>query len=91
MKATIEKKKLMQSLSHLHGVVEKRNTIPILANVLIEAKENTLTLAVDASKKVLKNIDDSCFGIEFLFTKIADAASLKIGIHTLSFLSMCFV
>ena len=28
----------MQALSHLHGVVEKRNTIPILANVLIEAQ-----------------------------------------------------
>ena len=39
MKTIIEKKKLMQALSHLHGVVEKRNTIPILANVLIEAKE----------------------------------------------------
>ena len=32
MKAIIEKKKLMQALTHLHGVVEKRNTIPILAN-----------------------------------------------------------
>ena len=45
MKAVIDKKKLMQSLSYLHGVVEKRNTIPILANVLIEAKDNSLSLA----------------------------------------------
>ena len=45
MKAIIEKKKLMQALTHLHGVVEKRNTIPILANVLIEAKDNFLSLA----------------------------------------------
>tara|TARA_Y100001935_G_C17287316_1_gene501134 strand:- start:290 stop:1405 length:1116 start_codon:yes stop_codon:yes gene_type:complete len=45
MKAKINKKKLMLALSHLHGVVEKRNTIPILANVLLEAKDNTLTLA----------------------------------------------
>ncbi len=45
MKAIIEKKKLMQALTHLHGVVEKRNTIPILANVLIEAKDNSLSLA----------------------------------------------
>ena len=45
MKAVIEKKKLMQALTHLHGVVEKRNTIPILANVLIEAKDNFLSLA----------------------------------------------
>ena len=45
MKAKIDKKKLMLALSHLHGVVEKRNTIPILANVLLEAKDNTLSLA----------------------------------------------
>ena len=45
MKAIIEKKKLMQALIHLHGVVEKRNTIPILANVLIEAQDNFLSLA----------------------------------------------
>ena len=45
MKAIIEKKKLMQALAHLHGVVEKRNTIPILANVLIEAKDSSLSLA----------------------------------------------
>ncbi|MAJ24646.1 MAG: DNA polymerase III subunit beta [Rickettsiales bacterium] len=45
MKAIIDKKKLMQALSHLHGVVEKRNTIPILANVLIEAKDNSISLA----------------------------------------------
>ena len=57
MKAIIEKKKLMQSLSHLHGVVEKRNTIPILANVLIEAKENTLSLAAtDMEIAELQNI-----------------------------------
>ena len=45
MKAIIEKKKLMQALTHLHGVVEKRNTIPILANVLMEAKDNFLSLS----------------------------------------------
>ena len=45
MKAKIKKKKLMQALSHLHGVVEKRNTIPILANVLLEAKDKIISLA----------------------------------------------
>ena len=57
MKATIEKKKLMQSLAHLHGVVEKRNTIPILGNVLLEAKDNTLSLAAtDMEIAELQNI-----------------------------------
>ncbi len=45
MKVKIDKKKLMLALSHLHGVVEKRNTIPILANVLLEGKDKTLSLA----------------------------------------------
>ena len=42
MKATIERAKLMNALSHIHGVVERRNTIPILSNVLIQVKDNTL-------------------------------------------------
>ncbi len=45
MKAKINKKSLVQTLSHLHSVVEKRNTIPILANVFIEGKNNSLILA----------------------------------------------
>ena len=45
MRAKINKKSLVQTLSHLHSVVEKRNTIPILANVLIEARDKNLILA----------------------------------------------
>ena len=37
MKATIERATLLKSLGHVQSVVERRNTIPILANVLIEA------------------------------------------------------
>ncbi|GGD55392.1 DNA polymerase III subunit beta [Croceicoccus mobilis] len=37
MKATIERATLLHSLSHVQSVVERRNTIPILSNVLIEA------------------------------------------------------
>jgi DNA polymerase-3 subunit beta len=36
MKATIERATLLKSLSHVQSVVERRNTIPILSNVLIE-------------------------------------------------------
>jgi DNA polymerase-3 subunit beta len=39
MKATIERATLLKGLSHVHSVVERRNTIPILSNVLIEAGE----------------------------------------------------
>lgn len=37
MKATIERATLLKGLSHVQSVVERRNTIPILSNVMIEA------------------------------------------------------
>ena len=40
MRATIERATLLKSLSHVQSVVERRNTIPILSNVLIEASDN---------------------------------------------------
>jgi DNA polymerase-3 subunit beta len=40
MKATIERATLLKSLGHVQSVVERRNTIPILSNVLIEAKDD---------------------------------------------------
>jgi DNA polymerase-3 subunit beta len=39
MKATIERATLLRSLGHVQSVVERRNTIPILSNVLLEATE----------------------------------------------------
>ena len=45
MKATIERATLLKGLSHVQSVVERRNTIPILSNVLIEAAgEGTIRL-----------------------------------------------
>jgi DNA polymerase-3 subunit beta len=40
MKATIERATLLKSLGHVQSVVERRNTIPILSNVLIEATQD---------------------------------------------------
>jgi DNA polymerase-3 subunit beta len=40
MKATIERAVLLKSLGHVQSVVERRNTIPILSNVLLEARED---------------------------------------------------
>lgn len=34
----------MKALGHIHGVVERRNTIPILSNVLLDAKSNMMSL-----------------------------------------------
>jgi DNA polymerase-3 subunit beta len=40
IKTTIERATLLKSLGHVQSVVERRNTIPILSNVLIEARED---------------------------------------------------
>lgn len=48
MKLTISKSELQKGLARIQSVVEKRNTMPILANVLLDAgnkKSKTLTLA----------------------------------------------
>ena len=37
MRATLERSNLLKSLNHVHRVVERRNTIPILSNVLLKA------------------------------------------------------
>jgi DNA polymerase-3 subunit beta len=44
MKVTLERAVLLRSLGHVHRVVERRNTIPILSNVLIRADGQSLTL-----------------------------------------------
>jgi len=44
MKLTIERAALLRALNHVQSVVERRNTIPILANVLVEAKDGKLSL-----------------------------------------------
>jgi DNA polymerase-3 subunit beta len=44
MRVTVERAQLVKSLAHVHRVVERRNTIPILSNVLIRADAGGLRL-----------------------------------------------
>jgi DNA polymerase-3 subunit beta len=44
MKVTVEQAALLKALGHVHRVVERRNTIPILANVLLRAEAGQLSL-----------------------------------------------
>ena len=57
MKLTIERAALLRSLGHVQSVVERRNTIPILANVLIEAEEGKLRLtATDMDLNIIDEV-----------------------------------
>jgi len=58
MKATIERATLLRCLSHVQSVVERRNTIPILSNVLIEADSggSVKVMATDLDLQVVENM-----------------------------------
>ena len=59
MKATIERATLLRCLSHVQSVVERRNTIPILSNVLIEADGDSAlkVMATDLDLQVVEHMD----------------------------------
>lgn len=44
MRVTLERSNLLKSLNHVHRVVERRNTIPILSNVLLKATGASLEM-----------------------------------------------
>ena len=50
MELVVRKNDLLKELSLLQGIVERKNTIPILANVLLEASKNQVCAARDGSR-----------------------------------------
>ncbi|HET6537242.1 MAG TPA: DNA polymerase III subunit beta [Sphingopyxis sp.] len=75
MKATIERANLLKSLGHVQSVVERRNTIPILSNVLIEA---------DASGQLkLMATDLDLQVVETVAAKVETAGTTTVSAHTL--------
>lgn len=56
MRVTLERSNLLKSLNHVHRVVERRNTIPILSNVLLRASGSSLELkATDLDLEVTES------------------------------------
>ena len=74
MKATIERAVLLKALGHVQSVVERRNTIPILSNVLIEAREDGALrlMATDLDLQV----DES------VAAQVAQAGATTVPAHT---------
>ena len=75
MRATIERATLLKSLSHVQSVVERRNTIPILSNVLIEA-------SADGSIK-LTATDLDLQIVETFAASVETAGAITVSAHTL--------
>ena len=75
MKATIERATLLKSLSHVQSVVERRNTIPILSNVLIEARDDgsIRLMATDLDLQVDESVP----------ANVGQAGATTVSAHTL--------
>jgi DNA polymerase-3 subunit beta len=57
MKFKAERAVLLKALAHVQSVVEKRNTIPILANLMMAVKDGTLTLtATDMEIAIVEQV-----------------------------------
>ncbi|MCJ8158773.1 DNA polymerase III subunit beta [Sphingomonas sp. LaA6.9] len=75
MKATIERATLLKSLSHVQSVVERRNTIPILSNVLLEAS------ADGAIRLMATDLDLQI--VESVAAAVDQAGATTVSAHTL--------
>ena len=75
MKATIERATLLKALSHVQSVVERRNTIPILSNVLLEA-------TADGALKLMATDLDLQF-VEVIAAGVETAGATTVSAHTL--------
>lgn len=58
MKFTIERAVLLKTLGHVQNIVEKRNTVPVLSNVRIEADGNGISFkATDMDTEITEVVD----------------------------------
>lgn len=75
MKATIERATLLKSLGHVQSVVERRNTIPILSNVLIEALADggIRLMATDLDLQIVEQVE----------AQVDQAGATTVSAHTL--------
>ena len=62
MRLTIERAALLKALGHVQSVVERRNTIPILSNVLLAADRDSL--AFSATDLDMEIIDQASARVE---------------------------
>jgi DNA polymerase-3 subunit beta len=91
MRLIIERNALLKALNHVASVVERRNTIPILSNVLVTAKGKAVTLtATDLDIEVVESVkadvsqDGSTTVPAHMFhdivRKLADGAQVELSL-----------
>lgn len=74
MKVTVERAALLKALGHVHRVVERRTTIPILSNVLLRAEGDGLRLkATDLDIEVTETVK----------ADVAQAGAITVPAHVI--------
>ncbi len=92
MKLSIERAALLRSLNHVQSVVERRNTIPILSNVLIRAENNVLSLSstdmdLEINESVAANISEAgattapAHTLHDIVRKLPDGSDVEIELN----------
>ncbi len=93
MKLSIERAALLRSLSHVQSVVERRNTIPILSNVLMKAEDGTLTLAttdmdLEINESVAASVSEAgattapAHTLHDIVRKLPDGSDIELSLNT---------
>ncbi len=92
MKLTIERSGLLKALSHIQSVVERRQTIPILSNVLIETSGDSVLLratdneieiseSVPAGVETQGSITVPAHKLYDIVKKLADGAQIALALN----------
>lgn len=92
MKLSIDRADLLRSLNHMQSVVERRNTIPILSNVLMKAADGVLSLSstdmdLEINESVAANVSISgatttpAHTLHDIVRKLPDEAKVEIELN----------
>ena len=93
MKLSIERAALLRSLNHVQSVVERRNTIPILSNVLMKAEDGVLSLSstdmdLEINESVAADVSDAgtttapAHTFHDIVRKLPDGSTIEIELNS---------
>ena len=80
MQFTINRDILLKSLNYVQGIVEKKNTLPILSNVLLNLKNNKLEIIATDLDIVFYENNDNSKKLNYLKNKFSDKKSISVFI-----------
>ena len=92
MKLSIERAALLRSLNHVQSVVERRNTIPILSNVMMKAEDGMLSLSttdmdLEINESVAANVSEAgattapAHTLHDIVRKLPDGADVELSLN----------